>query len=79
MPKLVLYYRPSCGYCQKVLRFAEQKKINLPLKDIGNPASNRNELIKIGGIGQVPCLVIDGQALYESDDIIYWLEKNFKL
>ena len=33
----------------------------------------RDELIAIGGKGQVPCLVIDGQPLYESDDIIQYL------
>ena len=40
-----------------------------------NPAY-REELIKIGGKPQVPCLVIDGQALYESDDIIDWIKSN---
>ncbi len=38
----------------------------------------RDELIKIGGKPQVPCLVIDGKALYESSDIIEWLKKNHK-
>ena len=36
------------------------------------------ELIQIGGKTQVPCLIIDGQALYESDDIIDWLKKNYR-
>ncbi|MDR2716000.1 MAG: glutathione S-transferase N-terminal domain-containing protein, partial [Coriobacteriaceae bacterium] len=30
-------------------------------------------LIKIGGKKQIPCLVIEGKALYESDDIIAYL------
>ena len=38
----------------------------------------RDELIKIGGDSQVPCLTIDGQAMYESDDIIDWLKENYK-
>ena len=36
------------------------------------------ELIKIGGKPQVPCLVIDGKALYESLDIIEWFKRNKK-
>ena len=48
------------------------------MKDtLENPA-NRAELIAIGGKPQVPCLVIDGKALYESLDIIDWVRKNFK-
>ena len=56
----------------------KQNDITLTLKDINNPSSNRDELIKIGGQAQVPCLVIDGKAMYESDDIIGWLKDNWK-
>ena len=78
MSELILYYRPGCSYCEKVLSFTETKKINLILKDIRNPPSNRDELFQLGGKGQVPCLNINGKALYESVDIINWLDKNFK-
>lgn len=51
--------------------------IQLPLKNtLSNPA-NKEELRRIGGKTQVPCLVIDGKALYESLDIIKWLEENY--
>lgn len=74
---LTLYYRPGCGYCQRVLSYLEETKITIPMKDTGATASYREELIKIGGKSQVPCLVIDGRALYESLDIIEWLKKNY--
>lgn len=78
MPQLTLYYTPHCLYCGKVLAFMKQNNIELPLKDTsGNPAY-REELHKIGGKTQVPCLVIDGKALYESSDIIRWLGENVK-
>ena len=76
MPKLALYYRPMCPFCQKVLRFMEAEGVSLELKDIsGNPELGQ-ELVSIGGKSQVPCLSIDGEALYESDDIIQWLKDN---
>ncbi len=78
MANLVLYYTQSCPYSQKVLRFIEQNNIKLVLKDTHEGRQNREDLIKIGGKSQVPCLVIDGQALYESDDIIEWLKNEFK-
>ena len=77
MAQLILYYRPACPYCQKVLRFMDQNKISLPLKNTED-LNTRNELIKLGGKPQVPCLVIDGKAIYESDDIVEWLKKNSK-
>ena len=74
MPKLELYMRPTCPYCQKVIRFMNENKINIPLKDITNEA-HRQTLIKIGGKQQIPCLFIDGKAMYESDDIVQWIKK----
>ena len=58
-----------------LLRFMQRRNITIPLKDTTDP-ENREELIRIGGKGQVPCLVIDGKALYESMDIIAWLDQN---
>ena len=48
------------------------------MKDTQEDSTYRDELIKIGGKSQVPCLVIDGKALYESLDIIEWFKKNYK-
>ena len=77
MPQLTLYHTPHCSYCQKVLTFMQQNNIAVARKDHTDPAV-RAELVKIGGKTQVPCLVIDGKALYESDDIIKWLTENYK-
>lgn len=72
---LVLYYSPSCPYCTKVLNYMEKEHIEIEKKNVNNPGV-RQELIDIGGKGQVPCLVIDGKALYESDDIINWMAQH---
>lgn len=78
MPQLTLYYFVGCPYCQKVRGYMLQAGITIPMKDTQTDPRNREELVKIGGKGQVPCLVIDGKALYESNDIIEWLKKNWK-
>ena len=70
---LTLYYRKGCPYCQKVFRCMEENNINLDKRDISQ-TGNQNDLVKIGGKKQVPCLVINGKALYESDDIVAYLE-----
>ena len=77
MAELNLYYKPMCPYCRKVLNHLEQTQASLTLKDIEANPENEKELLSIGGKSQVPCLVIDGKALYESDDIIKYLEENY--
>ncbi len=78
MTDLILYYMPTCPFCQKVIAFMKKNDIEVAMKDtLLNPAF-RQELLELGGKTQVPCLVIDGKALYESDDIILWFKENWK-
>lgn len=74
--QLMLYYSPTCPYCRKVLGYLDQIGATVPMKDVSADPAARQELIAIGGKKQVPCLVIDGKALYESADIIAWLKKH---
>ena len=75
-PQLVLYYRPTCPFCTRVISFLESNKVEITLKDISKDEKSRLELIKIGGKQQVPCLFIDGSPTYESADIIHWIDRN---
>lgn len=72
---LVLYINPNCPYCKKVTNYLQSQNRTIPIKNTQDRAI-RNELISIGGKGQVPCLVINGKALYESDAIIEWLKNH---
>ena len=74
---LVLYMRPTCPFCLKVLRYMKKNDIEVPLKNIMEDPQALKELETIGGKNQVPCLFIDGKPLYESDDIIEFLSKEF--
>ncbi|MDO8675447.1 MAG: glutathione S-transferase N-terminal domain-containing protein [Candidatus Omnitrophota bacterium] len=73
---LTLYHFQGCPYCGRVRDFLSKENISVPMKDTHANPSFRDELIKIGGKTQVPCLVINGKALYESSDIIEWFKKN---
>lgn len=76
MSTLVLYKKDSCPFCQKVMRFMAANKIELQMKDIIEDPANKDYLVENGGKNQVPCLFIDGKAMYESDDIIEYLKAN---
>ena len=78
MPRLELYHFEGCSFCTRVQDYMRKNNIVVPMKDIHLNPAYREELIRIGGKGQVPCLVIDDKALYESLDIIEWLKKNGK-
>ena len=69
----ILYFKPTCPYCVKVLSFMQRADIECEMRNTLD-ADVAAELIAIGGKRQVPCLVIDGKALYESDDIIAYLQ-----
>lgn len=73
---LVLYYQPFCPYCQRVLRVSEQLKPPLELKNVQESSASLEELKKLTGETQVPCLVIDGKPMLESEDIVRWLEEH---
>ncbi|MBX9923487.1 MAG: glutathione S-transferase N-terminal domain-containing protein [Rhabdochlamydiaceae bacterium] len=75
-PQLLLYYLPWCPYSQKVLDHLKQMHKTLPMKNLQQDNKGKEELRKIGGKAQVPCLIINGKAMYESATIIQWLSQN---
>ena len=75
-PHLILYSRSSCPYCKRVVSYLEQEHKTVRTKDIGRDSNAAKELVRIGGKRQVPCLVINGKALYESSAIIQWLSNH---
>lgn len=76
MPELTLYHYPTCPFCKVVFDCLERLNLEIPMRDLNVDAGAREALIEIGGKGQVPCLIIDGKALYESADIVRWLEEK---
>lgn len=74
---LVLYKFDTCPYCQVVLRFLKKHPVPMKFRDTREDPGAAQELIQIGGKQQVPCLVIDGKALYESSDIVDYLATEF--
>jgi glutaredoxin len=72
--ELVLYKYDSCPYCRRVMRAIEGLGLEVPTADIMMDRANRTELQAKTGRTTVPCLFIDGTPLFESLDIIAWLE-----
>ncbi len=76
--KLELFKRDTCPYCVKVQMLIEELGVEDQIEqlDITRDADARRRLVEVGGKQQVPCLFIDGEPLYESRDIMNWIEAN---
>ena len=75
--KLELYKFDLCPYCVRVFKAIERMgRTDIEMHDVEESAADYKRLLEVGGKDQVPCLFIDGVPMYESLDIIDWLEKH---
>jgi len=75
--KLELFMFDTCPFCNRVMRFISNTgRTDVTYHDIRKSPEARERLLAIGGKEQVPCLLIDGEPLYESLDIINWLNEH---
>jgi len=75
--ELILYKFDSCIFCRRVMGFIRQHHLPVSYRDVKNNAAYREELIQLTGRSQVPCLLIDGQPMLESADIVAYLRHVF--
>ena len=80
--QLALYQFRSCPFCIKVRRASKRLSLDIEHRDALRDPTHRTALLEGGGEIKVPCLRItesDGQTrwLYESDDIIDYLQNRF--
>lgn len=79
--KLSLYQFYACPFCVKTRRTVHALNIDIEYRDAKNNETHRKELLEQGGEIKVPCLRIENngssQWLYESSDIINYLNKEF--
>lgn len=79
---LALYQYDACPYCKRVRMAMERLGLDIDIRDTRKNPEYRQELIRGGGMGMVPCLRIehpDGRVewMYESLDIVDYLHKRF--
>lgn len=79
--KMALYQFYACPFCLKVRRAIHRLNVSIETRDAQNDQNIRQELLTEGGEIKVPCLRIEEEDgvkwLYESNDIIAYLERKF--
>ena len=74
---LELFKKDTCPFCQRVMKYiASAGRKDIVYRDIIEDDKAAERLTEVGGKLQVPCLFIDGKPMYESLDIIKWLEEH---
>jgi glutaredoxin 3 len=77
---LELYQKEGCPYCQKVRAKMTELDLDYICRNVRDGDSKKAALLtKLGGEVQVPFLIDtdNNVAMYESDDIVKYLEKNY--
>ena len=74
-----LYLSATCPFCKKVLVAAEQFGLeegkDFTTIDAAQGTPGRDVVLNVGGKGMVPFLIDGNTSMYESDDIVAYLEK----
>lgn len=75
---LELYHRENCPFSAKVREFIHRHHLakQIDFLDVDEEPAALEDLIEKTDDEQVPCLVVDGEPILESDDIIDWLEAH---
>lgn len=74
---LVLYKFDSCFFCRRVFEAIDRLGVQIEYRDVREDPTWRADLRDRTGRTQVPCLLVDGEPMFESRDIVAWLEEQF--
>lgn len=74
--ELLLYKFDSCPYARRVMRCIDELGLEVERRDTRTDIEAMRSLRDLTGRTQVPCLVIDGEPMLESADIVRWLRQK---
>ncbi len=78
---LRIYQTTFCPYCiyvrQELQRLGLEEDTDFNLIDANHGSLHREELLALGGKSQVPFLVDGDVKMYESTDIVSYLNKKY--
>jgi len=79
---LTLYQYKACPFCVKVRRSMKRQSLAIETRDAKRCETAKKELLAGGGKLKVPCLKVEDSEgkvnwMYESNDIIGYLEQRF--
>jgi glutaredoxin 3 len=76
--QLILFRLEGCPYCKKAEAALEEKNIEVRKIEVPGPHEERTALKEISGQASVPVLVEVIGSKDQDDDIIAWINENYK-
>lgn len=76
MKNVKVYYSDNCPHCTGIIDYVRENNVDVELVDSSRNLKLQKEIMDIGGKMQVPMMSIDGEAMYESKDILKWIKEN---
>ena len=74
----VLYQFESCPYCQKVKKKLTELGLEYQVEEVPRARSERDTIKKLSGQIKVPVLEdSDGTVIYDSSEIVAYLEEKY--
>ena len=73
-----LYRRWHCPYSARVRDFIDEQKLapKIGYLELSESQASEAKLTELTGQLQVPCLVVNGRPILESEQIVQWLQAN---
>jgi glutaredoxin-related protein len=70
-----LFVKSDCGFSRKAMLARENLHLQneLPLRNVTEDPKAREDLVRLSGKDQAPCLMIEGNPIQESDEIVQYL------
>jgi len=70
-----LFVKSDCGHSRKAMlaRTNLHLESKVPLKNVTEDAAAKEELARLAGKDQAPCMIVDGKPMFEADDIVRYL------
>lgn len=71
-PAAILYVKSHCGASRAVMLARQNLHLDdrIPLRNVTEDSKARDELMKVAGREQAPCLVVGGKPMHESKEVI---------
>lgn len=62
-PKVIIYFLPTCGFCQQAKSYLRQHNIDYKEVDVDKDPAAQSEMIEKSGQYSVPVIDVDGQII----------------
>jgi hypothetical protein len=73
-----LFVKSDCGFSRKVMLARENLHLQdqLPLRNVSEDPQARQDLVRLAGKDQAPCLILEGKPIQDSDEIVGYLVRS---